>query len=58
MSLLIVPLSYPDLAGLLNFSQPFQHNFRVADQPEVGQTSQYMRLTLPIGFRCEAKFIE
>ena len=33
MSLLIVPLLYPDLAGLLNFSQPFQHNFRVADYP-------------------------
>ena len=34
MSLLIVPLLYPDLAGLLNFSQhPFQHNFRVADEP-------------------------
>lgn len=27
----IVPLLYPDLAGLLNFSHPFQHNFRVAD---------------------------
>jgi hypothetical protein len=22
---------YPDLAELLNFSHPFQHNFRVAD---------------------------
>jgi len=31
MSLLIVPLLYPDLAELLNFSRPFQHNFRVAD---------------------------
>jgi len=31
MSLLIVPLLYPDLAGLLNFSHLFQHNFRVAD---------------------------
>jgi hypothetical protein len=35
MSLLIVPLLYPDLAGLLNFSHPFQHNFRVADKPGV-----------------------
>jgi hypothetical protein len=33
MSLLIVPLLYPDSAGLLNFSHPFQHNFRVADNP-------------------------
>jgi len=31
MSLLIVPLLYPDLAELLNFSHPFQNNFRVAD---------------------------
>ncbi len=36
MSLLIVPLLYPDLAGLLNFSHSFQHNFRVADKPRVG----------------------
>jgi hypothetical protein len=28
MSLLIVPLLYPDLAELLNFSHPFQNNFR------------------------------
>ena len=31
MSLLIVPLLYPDLAGLLNFSDPFQNNFGVAE---------------------------
>jgi len=31
MSALIVPLLYPHLAGLLNFSHLFQHNFRVAD---------------------------
>jgi hypothetical protein len=36
MSLLIVPLLYPDLAGLLNFSRPFQHNLRVPDNPGVG----------------------
>jgi hypothetical protein len=30
MSLLIVPLLYPDLAGLLNLSHPFQRNFLVA----------------------------
>ena len=30
MSLLIVPLLYPDLAELLNFSHPFQNKFRVA----------------------------
>jgi len=32
MSFLIVPLLYPDLAGLLNFSHSFQHNFRVEPQ--------------------------
>jgi len=31
MSLLIVPLLYPDLAELLNFSDPFQNNLRFAD---------------------------
>ncbi len=32
MSLLIVPLLYPDFGGVTEFLNPFQHNFRVADQ--------------------------
>ncbi len=39
MSLLIVPLLYPDLAGLLNFSHPFQHNCRVAIRELTGSVN-------------------
>ncbi len=41
MSLLIVPLLYPDFSELPNFSDPFQNSLRFADPPEVGQTTQY-----------------
>ncbi len=41
MSLLIVPLLYPDLAELLNFSHPFQNNFRISDEPGVTRDPFY-----------------
>jgi hypothetical protein len=45
MSLLIVPLLYPDLAELLNFSHQFQNNFRVADYSPGGiRNSKELRL--------------
>jgi len=44
MSLLIVPLLYPDLAGLLNFSYPFLNNFRIATiRPELVFRSARLR---------------
>jgi hypothetical protein len=48
MSALIVPLLYPDLAGLRNFHTSFQNNYRLADHPEGGQTTQYKRVSVLI----------
>src|SRR6266478_7877860 len=46
MSLLIVPLLYPDLAELLNFSNPFQNNFRFANNT---RRIVAFRQRLPVG---------
>jgi hypothetical protein len=46
MPLLIVPLLYPDLAELLNFSHAFQNNFRIADYSPNGRFPNDPQATL------------
>jgi hypothetical protein len=46
MSLLIVPLLYPDLAELLNFSHAFQNNFRIANYSQNGRFPNDPQATL------------